>query len=155
MLGPLHSGEIPKTDPLDQRLQESLDAVRRVYREAHEARVSELLAANNALVERARKAEAEVERLRGQMLSDYREGRAADPTRWRHKARGSTYHTVGLARAQCPPDAPINDDEMVLVYRDIDTGKLAVRRSAEVHVRRSAEFHDGRFERVVDEGGSQ
>lgn len=61
---------------------------------------------------------------------------------WRHKVRGTTYRILGIGRVQCPHDKPLEDDEFPLVYQDIETGALGIRRSPE--------FHDGRFERVVE-----
>ncbi len=59
---------------------------------------------------------------------------------WRHKKRGTTYRILGIGRIQCPPGEPLEDDEMPLVYQDIESGALGIRRSPE--------FHDGRFERM-------
>lgn len=66
--------------------------------------------------------------------------RAADDSsdKWQHRKRGTTYTIIGQALAQC--EKPITDNETVLVYRDVDSGKWAIRRPDE--------FHDGRFERV-------
>lgn len=66
---------------------------------------------------------AEVERLRGEDES------------WRHIKRGTTYRTLGVARAQCAE--PIRDNEPVKVYRSDADGSLSIRPVAE--------FHDGRF----------
>lgn len=105
--------------------------------EHYERRVDDLLNANNALLDRARKAEAEVEHLRALLDASRRQN---DPERWRHKVRGTTYRITGLVRIQCPPDKPLRDDELALLYEDVDSGVYSARRSEE--------FHDGRFERV-------
>ena len=59
--------------------------------------------------------------------------------KWRHKNRGTTYTIIDShTLVQC--EKPLTDNETVLLYRDTESGKWAVRRSNE--------FHDGRFERV-------
>lgn len=67
------------------------------------------------------------------------------PETWRHRERGTVYRIVGEARIQCPPGAPLQDNETALLYRDTSSGKYAVRRPAE--------FHDGRFAPVSTETG--
>lgn len=68
------------------------------------------------------------------------------PTRWRHRQRGTVYEIVGTVRVQCPPDAPMQDDEEPLLYRDANSGYWGARREAE--------FHDGRFEKVAPQGNA-
>ena len=63
----------------------------------------------------------------------------ARPSRWRHRKRGTFYTTLGLAHVQCPPDAPLNDHEVVVLYVGDD---------GDLWVRRKSEFHDGRFEAI-------
>ena len=61
------------------------------------------------------------------------------PSRWRHKKRGTFYTTLGLAQVQCPPEAPLRDQEVVVLYVGDD---------GDLWVRRQSEFYDGRFEAV-------
>lgn len=60
---------------------------------------------------------------------------------WRHRVRGTIYRILGTGRIQCPAAAPMQDDEMPLLYMDINSGGFGIRRPDE--------FHDGRFERIV------
>lgn len=62
---------------------------------------------------------------------------------WRHRKRGTVYAEVGLARLQT--DEPLSDMQEVLVYRDVNDGRL--------WARTPAMFHDGRFEPVEGLGG--
>lgn len=59
-------------------------------------------------------------------------------TTFKHKKRGTTYDYIGEAQLQT--DVPMNDCEMVVIYRCKETGML--------WVRRQVEFYDGRFERL-------
>lgn len=58
--------------------------------------------------------------------------------RWRHKARGTTYTSLGFGKAQCSPSGLL-DEENVVIYQG-DDGSL--------WARRHAEFSDGRFEEL-------
>ena len=60
-------------------------------------------------------------------------------TLWRHYQRQTVYRVIGAAAIQCPDDRPLRDDENVLLYQDVNSGKY--------YVRRNSEFYDGRFER--------
>jgi hypothetical protein len=61
---------------------------------------------------------------------------APQPTRWRHKKRGTTYTFVGVCEVQA--EEPLTDYEVAVVYRSEQDGRL--------WVRRKSEFNDGRFE---------
>lgn len=61
------------------------------------------------------------------------------PERWRHRKRGSVYEIVA-AQALVQTEAPLLDNEIVTVYRDVKTGVYAVRPPEE--------FMDGRFEKL-------
>lgn len=67
----------------------------------------------------------------------------AEPVRYRHKKRGTTYTLVGHAQVQCPKDHPLTEYEVVTVYR-ADVSPLDD--ESGLWVRRKAEFNDGRFE---------
>lgn len=69
------------------------------------------------------------------------DGNEADPygqPRWRHKARGTHYTELGIAKLQT--FAVIDEGVQLVVYRD-DDGQL--------WARPEAEFRDGRFEQVT------
>lgn len=58
---------------------------------------------------------------------------------WKHKKRGSTYSEQSRqVRVQC--ETPLQDNEIVMLYRNTSDGTLSVRRESE--------FMDGRFEPV-------
>lgn len=59
--------------------------------------------------------------------------------KYRHKKRQSEYWIAGLGHIQISTD--IKDSDEVVVYRDLTTQKL--------YVRKRTEFEDGRFERVL------
>lgn len=55
---------------------------------------------------------------------------------WRHLRRGTRYQIRSTeCRVQC--ETPLQDGEMVTLYRNVDDGTWSVRRATE--------FHDGRF----------
>lgn len=54
-----------------------------------------------------------------------------------HKERGTTYEIVGEARLQCSTKQ-LSDGDMLVLYRDTETGHYSVRDPDE--------FNDGRFE---------
>lgn len=62
------------------------------------------------------------------------------PGQHRHRQRGTVYEVLGDVRIQCPADQPLRDDEIVRLYRDVDSGHYGARRHAE--------FDDGRFEEM-------
>lgn len=64
---------------------------------------------------------------------------AGDYPLWMHAKRGTVYHEVGEIMVQC--DFSIQDDEVLKLYRDVDSGKW--------FGRRPDEFMDGRFLPVV------
>ena len=60
---------------------------------------------------------------------------------FRHLKRGAVYQVQSkTCRVQCPIDEPLRDDELVMLYRNVESGAWAVRRRSE--------FEDGRFEEV-------
>ena len=61
------------------------------------------------------------------------------PERWRHLKRGGVYEIV-TAQAVVQTEAPLLDNEIVTVYRDVKTDLY--------YVRPPEEFMDGRFERL-------
>jgi hypothetical protein len=61
----------------------------------------------------------------------------------RHAVRKTVYRIAGNARVQCPKDKPLQDDEMVLLYQDVNSFGYSVRRAEEF-------FEPGRFE-VLEE----
>ena len=93
----------------------------------------DLLAANIRFEARARDAE--------RRLKTADEEKIAPPTPrfFRHRKRGSVYVRVGWAGVQAAE--PIEEGEIVTVYRGVADGRL--------WARRSSEFDDGRFEDVT------
>lgn len=57
---------------------------------------------------------------------------------WRHVKRGSDYQVVGMGAVQS--DIPLNDMDVVVIYRD---------QAGMFWARRREEFFDGRFEEIA------
>lgn len=57
---------------------------------------------------------------------------------WRHIKRGSDYQVVGMGAVQS--DVPLNDMDVVVIYRD---------QAGMFWARRREEFFDGRFEEIA------
>lgn len=58
--------------------------------------------------------------------------------KYKHKKRGSEYWIAGIGHIQISSD--IKDGDEIVVYRDLTTQQL--------WVRKRSEFEDGRFERI-------
>jgi len=72
---------------------------------------------------------------------------SAEPVAWRHKKRGGLYEIVGEAQVQT--NHPLEDYELVVVYRSLNTPDIDDPKSpmkGELWARPKAEFYDGRFE---------
>lgn len=61
---------------------------------------------------------------------------------WRHKKRGTTYNI--LTEGTMQHSNPMVDFTDVVVYQDINSGR--------VWVRPKSEFYDGRFEKIANRG---
>lgn len=98
--------------------------------EPGEARIAELLEANNRYLQEARDARA--------LLKSYMAAAPRVLGFFRHLRRGSTYGLTAKATAQCST-RPIVEGDAVAVYVDADGRSW---------VRRLEEFQDGRFEKA-------
>lgn len=58
-----------------------------------------------------------------------------EPTH-RHVKRGSDYQAMGTAHVQISTDDPIQEDDVLMIYRD---------KAGQLWARRDSEFFDGRF----------
>lgn len=82
-----------------------------------------------------------------EMIAAYLSARSAEPVAWRHKKRGGLYEIVGEAQIQT--SHPLEDYELVVVYRSLNTPDIDDPKSpmkGELWARPKAEFYDGRFE---------
>ena len=106
----------------------ALAALRPVL-EKQDARVAELLAANNGEVERRRSAD------RARRAAEDELAEAIQGPTYRHEKRGTSYRIRGVATAHAAT-RPIQEGERVMVY----AGELG-----DLWVRGAGEFFDGRF----------
>lgn len=84
-------------------------------------------------------------------ITAYLSARSAEPVAWRHKKRGGLYKIVGEAQVQT--SRPLEDYELVVVYRSLNTPDIDDPKSpmkGELWARPKAEFYDGRFEEASD-----
>jgi len=57
---------------------------------------------------------------------------------YRHKKRGTVYTKIGEGQIQT--EQPLKDYDVVVIYKNVETGDL--------YARRREEFYDGRYEEI-------
>ncbi len=72
------------------------------------------------------------------------QSRAGEPVarRWKHKKRGTVYTEIGRGLLQTADAGGLTDNELMVIYRNDETGTL--------WVRDETEFNDGRFEPIQE-----